>query len=64
MIAVIFEVEIAEGRKDDYLDIAAEMRPMLAQIGGFITVERFQSLTAPKKILSLNTSLNTSPRAL
>lgn len=54
MIAVIFEVEPAEGRKDDYLDIAAEMRPMLDGIEGFISVERFQSLTDPRKILSLS----------
>lgn len=54
MIAVIFEVEPAEGRKDEYLDIAAEMRPMLDDIEGFISVERFQSLTDPCKILSLS----------
>jgi heme-degrading monooxygenase HmoA len=54
MIAVIFEVEPAEGRKDDYLDIAVEMRPMLDDIAGFISVERFQSLTDPRKILSLS----------
>lgn len=54
MIAVIFEVEPAEGRKEEYLDIAAEMRPLLDQIEGFISVERFQSLTDPKKILSLS----------
>ena len=54
MIAVIFEVEPAEGRKDDYLDIAAEMRPMLDEIDGFISVERFQSLTDSRKILSLS----------
>lgn len=54
MIAVIFEVEPAEGRKGDYLDIAAEMRPMLDEIDGFISVERFQSLTDPRKILSLS----------
>lgn len=54
MIAVIFEVKITEGRKDDYLDIAAQMRPMLEQIEGFISVERFQSLTDPAKLLSLS----------
>ncbi len=54
MIAVIFEVEPATGRKDDYLDIAAQMRPMLNEIEGFISVERFQSLTNPHKILSLS----------
>lgn len=54
MIAVIFEVEPADGRKEEYLDIAAEMRPMLDEVEGFISVERFQSLTDPKKILSLS----------
>ncbi len=54
MIAVIFEVEPAEGRKPQYLDIAAEMRPLLDQIEGFLSVERFQSLTDPRKILSLS----------
>lgn len=54
MIAVIFEVEPADGRKDEYLDIAAEMRSMLSEVDGFISVERFQSLTNPQKILSLS----------
>ena len=54
LIAVIFEVKLAEGRKDDYLDIAAEIRPMLDEIDGFISVERFQSLTDPSKLLSLS----------
>ena len=54
MIAVIFEVEPADGCKGGYLDIASEMRPMLNQIEGFISVERFQSLTDPRKILSLS----------
>lgn len=54
MIAVIFEVELAEGRKPDYLSIAAEMRPLLEQIDGFLSVERFQSLTNPDKLLSLS----------
>ncbi|MCV3273478.1 antibiotic biosynthesis monooxygenase family protein [Roseobacter sinensis] len=54
MIAVIFEVEPADGRKDDYLDVAAKMRPMVDEVEGFISVERFQSLTDPKKLLSLS----------
>lgn len=54
MIAVIFEVEPAEGCKDAYLDIAAKLRPMLNEIEGFVSVERFQSLTNPQKILSLS----------
>lgn len=54
MIAVIFEVEPAEGRRDDYLDIAAKIRPLLDEVEGFISVERFQSLTDPRRILSLS----------
>ena len=54
MIAVIFEVTPAEGRKDAYLDIAAQLRPTLEQIDGFISVERFQSLSNPGKMLSLS----------
>lgn len=54
MIAVIFEVRPADGRRAEYLDIAAKIRPMLDQIEGFISVERFQSLTDPRKILSLS----------
>lgn len=54
MIAVIFEVQPADGRKDAYLDIAAQLRPLLDQVEGFISVERFQSLTDPRKILSLS----------
>ena len=54
MIAIIFEVEPAEGRRDEYLDIAAEMRPLAEQVDGFISVERFQSITNPGKLLSLS----------
>lgn len=54
MIAVIFEVTPAPGRESTYLDIAARLRPLLDEIDGFISVERFQSLTTPGKILSLS----------
>jgi heme-degrading monooxygenase HmoA len=54
MIAVIFEVWPADGRKDDYLDVAASLRADLQAIDGFISVERFQSLTDPEKLLSLS----------
>jgi heme-degrading monooxygenase HmoA len=54
MIAVIFEVWPADGRKQTYLDIAAELKPELEQIDGFISIERFQSLADETKILSLS----------
>lgn len=54
MIAIIFEVEPAEGRHDTYLDHAARLRPMLETMDGFVSVERFQSLTTPGKMLSLS----------
>ena len=54
MIAIIFEVWPAEGRKQEYLDIAASLRPLLEEINGFISIERFESLTEPGKILSLS----------
>ena len=54
MIAVIFEVWPAEGRRQEYLDMAASLRPLLAEIDGFISIERFESLSEPGKILSLS----------
>lgn len=54
MIAVIFEVEPADGRREEYLEIAASMRSLLEEVDGFISVERFESLTQPGKLLSLS----------
>ena len=54
MYAVIFEVEPQAGRRQDYLDIAAALRSELERIDGFISVERFQSLTTADKVLSLS----------
>lgn len=54
MIAVIFEVWPAEGGMDRYLDIAARLKADLETIEGFISVERFESLSAPGKLLSLS----------
>lgn len=54
MIAVIFEVlPHAQGRQR-YLDLAAALRPLLDEIDGFISIERFQSLANPDKMLSLS----------
>jgi heme-degrading monooxygenase HmoA len=54
MIAVIFEVWPAAGERGHYLDLAADLRPLLGEIDGFISIERFESITAPGKILSLS----------
>ena len=54
MIAVIFEVWPAAGRKQEYLDLAASLRPLLEHVDGFISIERFESLTEPGKVLSLS----------
>jgi len=54
MIAVIFEVLPAPGRREDYLDIAASLRPELDGIDGFVSIERFESLSEPGKLLSLS----------
>ena len=54
MIAVIFEVWPKRERKQEYLDIAAHLRPLLDNIDGFISIERFESLSEPGKILSLS----------
>lgn len=55
MIAVLFEVAPrGPAEQADYLQIAEEMRPLLDQIDGFVSVERFQSLTNPARMLSLS----------
>jgi heme-degrading monooxygenase HmoA len=54
MIAVIFEVWPAEGQRERYLDIASELRPLLDDIDGFISIERFESISKPGKMLSLS----------
>ncbi len=54
MIAVIFEVEPKPGCVQDYLSMAAELKPILEGIDGFLSVERFESLVTPGKILSLS----------
>jgi heme-degrading monooxygenase HmoA len=54
MIAVLFEVWPADGRRSEYLDLAAELKPLLHAVDGFISVERFESLVEPGKLLSLS----------
>jgi heme-degrading monooxygenase HmoA len=54
VIAVIFEVWPKPEHKQHYLDLAAELKPFLEAIDGFISIERFESLTERGKILSLS----------
>lgn len=54
MIAVIFEVEPSEAGMGRYLDIAAGLKGTLERVDGFISVERFESLSQPGKLLSLS----------
>jgi len=54
MIAVIFEVTPRPGRAEAYFDLAAALKPELEQIDGFLSVERFESLTTPGKYVSLS----------
>jgi len=53
MTAVIFEVKPPDDQRPRYFDIAATLRPLLSEIEGFIAVERFQSLSDGRRILSL-----------
>ena len=54
MIAVIFEVAPAHGRRDVYLNLAAGLSARLQEIDGFVSIERYESLSVPGKILSLS----------
>lgn len=54
MIAVIFEVLPAGGKREAYISLAAELAPKLHDVDGFLSIERFQSLSDPDKILSLS----------
>jgi heme-degrading monooxygenase HmoA len=54
MIAVIFEAWPAADQQKQYMDLAAALRPSLQELDGFISIERFESLTEPGKLLSLS----------
>jgi heme-degrading monooxygenase HmoA len=54
MLGVIFEFEPVAESRQQYLDIAAKLGEELENIDGFISIERFESLTRPGKILSLS----------
>lgn len=54
MIAVIFEATPGAAEREEYLAIAASLRPLLDGVDGFISIERFESLSEPGKLLSLS----------
>ncbi|QEZ92167.1 antibiotic biosynthesis monooxygenase family protein [Proteus sp. CD3] len=54
MIAVIFEVKVEQGKMSRYLSLATDLKPLLQDIKGFISIERFQSLSTQGKLLSLS----------
>ncbi|XTZ39881.1 antibiotic biosynthesis monooxygenase family protein [Salmonella enterica] len=54
MIAVLFEADALPEAQERYLQLAAELKPLLSETPGFISIERFQSLNTPGKILSLS----------
>ena len=53
MIAVIFEFTPAEGRFPDYMKLVGELKAELDKAEGFISLERFESITTPGKFVSL-----------
>jgi len=54
-VIVVFEVTMKDGQSDAYFDLAAQLRPELEKIDGFLSVERFQSLVTPGKYVSVST---------
>jgi heme-degrading monooxygenase HmoA len=54
MIAVIFEFQPAEGRSAEYFDLAAGLRSALEKVDGFISIERFESVTNKGRFVSLS----------
>lgn len=54
MIAVLFEADVLPEAQERYLQLASELKPLLSDTPGFVSIERFQSLTTPGKILSLS----------
>lgn len=54
MIAVIFEAQALPEAEERYFQLASELKPLLSDMPGFISMERFQSLNTPGKILSLS----------
>jgi len=54
MIAVLFEAMAVSEKRDRYFQLAEQLKPLLSDIDGFISIERFQSTTNPEKFISLS----------
>lgn len=54
MMAVIFELMPHDGQRNAYMDVAAALRVQLESMDGFVSIERFESLSHPGKLLSLS----------
>ncbi|GAB6262435.1 antibiotic biosynthesis monooxygenase [Photobacterium sp. CCB-ST2H9] len=54
MIAVLFEAMAVAEKRDRYFQLAEQLKPLLSDIDGFISIERFQSTTNPDKFISLS----------
>ncbi|WP_120511759.1 antibiotic biosynthesis monooxygenase family protein [Photobacterium salinisoli] len=54
MIAVLFETTAVPEKQDRYFELAEQLKPLLSHAEGFISVERFQSISNPEKFLSLS----------
>lgn len=52
MVVVVFEVVVKEGKDEGYLEEAARLKPLVEQMDGFISIERFRSLADPRKLVS------------
>jgi hypothetical protein len=57
MIALIFEARPHADRTQAYLDAAERLRPLLTDIVGFVSIERFEGLAEPGKILSISSGV-------
>ena len=54
MIAVIFESWPTPGKMQTYLDMGARLGPQLEKMDRFISIERFQSVSNPEKLVALS----------
>ena len=53
MIVMVFEFEVEPQEYENYLTEAADLRPGLAQVDGFVSVERFESQAAPGRFVAV-----------